>query len=304
VTANRSENARDVRVLAQGLSFLEGPRWRDGRLYVSDFYTHRVLSFEESDGMRELCVVPGQPSGLGFSPEGRLLVVSMLDRRLLRLEGSELVAVADLSNLAGGPCNDMVVDRAGRAYVGNFGWDANPDAPIRATVLIRVEPDGSAAVAADELVFPNGTVISPNGKTLLVAETFASRISAFDLAGDGSLTNRRVWASFGPGSVGGTVASAVASGLPLPDGLAHDAEGAVWMGDAAGSGALRVATGGEILDSVPTGELAVFAVALGGDDRRTLYMCASPPLLQNDPSVDHRAQLLACRVDVPGAGLP
>jgi sugar lactone lactonase YvrE len=299
-----SVSARDVEILADGLSFLEGPRWHGGRLYVSDFYTHRVLSLEPGRKLEVVCNVPGQPSGLGFDGQGRLHVVSMTDRRLLRLEDAALVEVADLSALAPFHCNDMVVDAENRAYVGNFGWDAHPAAPIQATVLIRVDPDGSIAVAATDLVFPNGTVITPDGRTLLVAETFAGRITAFDVAPDGSLSSRRVWADLASETNWETIADAVDSGAPLPDGLALDEEGAVWMGHAAGSGAFRVVEGGEIVDVITTGDLAVYAVALGGEDRRTLYMCASPPLLRSDPTAEHRARLLACRVDVPGAGLP
>ncbi len=297
-------HARETEVLAQGMAFLEGPRWHEGRLYVSDFYLKRVYRLDDDNRLEVVCDVPGQPSGLGFDAAGDLLVVSMTDRRLLRLAGGELEEVCDLGALAPFHCNDMVVDRHGGAYVGNFGWDAAEDPAIRATNLIRVSPDGVATVVAEDLVFPNGAVITDDGGTLLVSETFAGRITAFDIAGDGGLEGRRVWADLAPRADWPTLPDAVASGRPLPDGMALDAEGAVWIGDAAGAGALRVAPGGEILDLVPTGDLSAYAVALGGDDRRTLYICASPPLLQTDPSVEHRAELLATRVDVPGAGLP
>jgi sugar lactone lactonase YvrE len=292
----------DLTLVAEGFTFLESPRWHAGRLYVSDFYDHRVLSFDDN-GMTVVCGgVAGQPSGLGFSPDGSLLVVSMADRRVLRRSGDDLVEVADLTGLAPWYCNDMVVDRHGRAYVGNFGWDPAADSTVSATCLIRVDPDGTAHVAAEGLVFPNGAVLTPDGRTLVISETFASRISAFEVAPDGSLSNRRAWAEFG--DPGPTIQDSVASGLPLPDGMALDAEGAVWIGDAAGPGALRIAEGGEILDTVETGELSVYAVALGGQDRRTLYMCASPPLLQSDPTRTHLSKLYARRVDVPGVGLP
>jgi sugar lactone lactonase YvrE len=303
----------DVTVLADGLSFLEGPRWHDGRLYVSDFYTHRVLSLDGDGALEPVCTVPGQPSGLGFDARGRLLVVSMVDRRLLRLEGDVLHEVADLGGLAPFHCKDMVVDADGAAYVGNFGWDEVARPGITPTALIRVDPDGTPTVAARELVFPNGMAITPDGGTLLVAETFAGRITAFDIGEDGALANRRVWADLAPrrglsgqapGAAWTTIADAVASGRPLPDGLALDEDGAVWIGDAAGSGPLRVVEGGEIVERVDTGPLSVYAVALGGADRRTLSMCASPPLLETDPSTDHRAQLLACRVAAAGVGRP
>ncbi len=293
----------DVEVLADGHAFLEGPRWHDGHLYVSDFYLRRVYRLDD-DGLAVVCAVPGQPSGLGHDPDGRLLVVSMIDRRVLRLVDGTLHTVADLTALAPFHCNDMVVDAAGGAYVGNFGWDSSASDPIEPTTLVRVAPDGTASVAAEELVFPNGCVLTPDGGTLIVAETFAGRITAFDVAADGSLSNRRVWADLAPGADWRTIPEAVASGRPLPDGMALDAEGAVWIGAATGDGALRVAEGGEILDHVPTGDRSVYAVALGGADRRTLYLCVSPPLLQTDPSADHRSALMAGRVEVPGAGRP
>lgn len=293
---------REMTVLGERFSFLEGPRWHGDRLYVSDFYTHRVLAFDEAGGYQTVCEVPGRPSGLGFARDGSLLVVSMVDRRLLRLVGGELREVADLSHLAPWHCNDMLVDAKGRAYIGNFGWDSDADPSVVPTNLIRVDPEGNAHVVAGDLVFPNGAVLTSDGRTLIISETFASRITAFEVADDGSLSNRRIWAVFG--DPGATLPATVASGLPLPDGMALDAEGALWIGDAAGPGALRVAEGGEILDVVETGDLSVYAVALGGNDRQTLFMCASPPLLQTNPAVDHRAMLLSCRVDVSGVGLP
>lgn len=292
----------EASVLAEGFSFLEGPRWRDGRLYVSDFFNNRVLSFGEDGSWKPVCEVTGMPSGLGWTTDGSMLISSMVDRRLLRLDGDVLSEVADLSGLAAWHCNDMVVDDDGRAYVGNFGWDDESDPAVHSTVLVRVDPDGSTHVAADDLVFPNGTVISDDGRTLLVAETFVARISAFDRATDGTLGNRRTWAAFSEPFT--STVDACASGVPLPDGMALDAEGALWIGDAAGSGALRVAPGGKILEKVPTGDHAVFAVALGGADRRTLFMCSARPYGKGDPRAEHVARLLSCRVDVPGVGLP
>lgn len=291
-------------VIADGLSFLEGPRWRDGRLFASDFFTNQVLSFADDGSRERIAIVAGQPSGLGFSPDGALHVVSMLDRRLLRIVDGELVEVADLSDHVTAPCNDMTIDRHGRAYIGNYGWDLDSDGRVRPTRLLRVDPDGSVRVAAGDMIFPNGMVITPDGGTMLVAETFAARISAFDIAADGALSGRRTWAAFADAPFE-TVAEAVASGVPLPDGMALDADGAVWVAHAAGRGALRVAEGGEILDEVRLDDgLTAFAVALGGADRSTLYLCASPPLLASDPPTDHRARLVSCGVDVPGAGLP
>ena len=297
---------RELTVLGEGFSFLEGPRWHDGRLWASDFFTRRVLAFDADGGVETICTLPdSMPSGLGWDPQGRLLVSSMADRRLLRLQDGELVQVADLSGHAPWLCNDMVVDDAGRAYVGNFGWDDEADPTVHPTRLLRVDPDGAVHVAAEDVVFPNGMAISPDGGTLLLSETFAGRISAFDRAPDGTLSNRRTWADFAPPGGFATTTEACLSGLPLPDGMALDAEGALWIGHAFGDGALRVAEGGEILEVVRVGEgQSVFAVALGGPDRRTLHMCAAKPYGAGDPANVHVARLLSCRVEVPGAGRP
>ena len=286
-----------VRRLADGFAFLESPRWHDGALYLSDFYTHRVLLADQQGRYRTVCEVPGQPSGLGFDPENRLLVVSMTDRKLLRLDGSRLTEVADLAALAPYHCNDMLVDDQGRAYIGNFGSDVDLAGP-RPTCLILVEPDGSARIAADDLIFPNGLAITPDGQTLLVAETFAYRITAFSRAVDGSLHSRRTWTSFGdPAS---TMVEPLGSSRVTPDGICLDAEGALWVADATGTGALRVSPTGRRLAYVDTSPDAVYALALGGDDGRTLFMCAAPPLGQSDPACESRSALLCCTVDVPG----
>lgn len=297
-----------IRQLADGFAFLEGPRWHRGHLYVSDFYLRKIFRFDAQAERSVVCDMPGQPSGLGFTPDGSLLIVSMLDQKLLRLRDGQLTTHADLAPYTDFLCNDLLVDGQGRAYVGNFGWDTadGPDAvdpSTHGTQLLLVQPDGTVSVAASNLVFPNGAVLTPDGKTLLIAETFAARISAFDVGAEGSLHNRRVWASFSDRPFK-SVTDAVKSGVPLPDGLTLDAEGAVWMGNAAGRGPLRVFEGGRIAERIDTGNLAVFAVALGDADRRTLYMCASPPLLSNDPSTDHSAKLLSCPVSAPGVGLP
>jgi sugar lactone lactonase YvrE len=292
----------DLRALSTGWSFLESPRWHRGRLYVSDFYSRQVVAFAVDGTYEQLATVPGMPSGLGFDRDGELLVVSMSDRRLLRIRDGQNETVADLGELAGWHCNDMAVDAVGRAYVGNFGWDSSSDPRIRPADLIRVDPDGSAQIAARNLVFPNGIALADGGETLLVAETFAARITAFDVAADGSLVNRRVWAAFAD-SVGESIFDALASGAPLPDGIAVDAENAVWLGDAGGGGALRVAEGGEILERIEVGAReTVFAVALGGEDLRTLFLCVAPVPLESDPEVDRLSRLVACRVEVAGAG--
>jgi sugar lactone lactonase YvrE len=214
-------------VLRQGLYFGECPRWHDGRLWYSDFYGHTVHALTPGRADERVVEVAGQPAGLGWLPDGSLLIVSMVDRRVLRLgpDGS-LSEHAALGEWATFHCNDMVVDAAGRAYVGNFGFDlfalrSGEAVPSRSAALIRVDPDGQVSVAADELEFPNGTVITPDGGTLIVAETMARRLTAFDVSADGALANRRVWADLKPHEI-------------APDGICLDASGAVWAANAAG----------------------------------------------------------------------
>ena len=277
-----------LKVLVDGLTFPEGPRWRDGRLYFSDFYSHRVLAVDLDGKLDTIATVPQQPSGLGFAPDGTLLIVSMLDRRLLRLKGGKLETVADMSALATGPCNDMVVDAKGRAYVGNFGFDRHKGEAQRTACLTRVDRDGSVTKAADDLLFPNGTVITPDGKTLIVGETLANRLTAFDIAGDGGLSNRRVFAELG------TV---------FPDGICLDAEGAVWVADPRGNRVVRVFEGGRVARTILTGNRGSFACMLGGPDRKTLFVLTnsgSGPAMEQ--KTDDRIEVID--VDVPGAGLP
>ena len=172
-------SAPDLLPFVKGLAFPESPRWHDGALWFSDFYERRVSRVTAGGRVEPVVDVPGQPSGLGWLPDGRLLVVSMNDRRLLRLDGRALVEVADLSALAPAPCNDMLVDAQGRAYIGNFGFDLQARASFAPTSLILVTPDGRARVVADDMHFPNGTVLTPDGRTLIVGESYGQRLTAF-----------------------------------------------------------------------------------------------------------------------------
>lgn len=283
----------ELETVLEGLAFGEGPRWHDGRLYFSDQHAHQVLALDPSGSVEEIVRVEQQPSGLGWTPDGHMLIVSMLDRRLLRFDtdesdGARLTEVADLSALAAYHCNDMVVDAKGRAYVGNFGFDLDAGEQPRPANIAAVEPDGSARVVADDMLFPNGTVITPDGSTLIVAETVAGRLTAFTIGPDGSLSDRRVWAQL-TGAV--------------PDGICLDAEGAIWLACPLTSRCLRVAEGGAILEEIATGQ-AAFACMLGGDDRRTLYVLTSE---LDGPAVTvarRPGRIRARGVDVPGVGLP
>lgn len=290
--------------LISGYDFLEGPRWHDGRLWVSDFYTHKVIAVDMEGRVEIMARVEQQPSGLGWLPDGRLLVVSMGDKKVLRREpNGSLVVHADLSGIAGGPCNDMVVDRAGRAYVGNFGFEMS-GGRLRTASLARVEPDGKVYEAASDLYFPNGAMITHDGRTLLVNETFGNRVSAFDILPNGTLGPRRDWASFGPLPEGDDFKTLIPQLKVAPDGGALDAEGNLWIADAIGKRALRVEAGGRVLEKISTGDMGVFACMLGGPDRRTLFLCVAP-----DSSGHHRqgagqAAVWFLDVKVPGAGHP
>ena len=275
--------------LLDGLTFPEGPRWHDGRLWFSDFYTHRVIALDEAGKAETIVHVPQQPSGLGWLPDGTLLVVSMLDRKLMRFAGGVLSEYADLSGLATGPCNDMVVDGKGRAYVGNFGFDRFKDEPERTASLIRVDPDRSVSEATVELLFPNGTVITPDGKKLIIAETIGQALTIFDITEDGSLENRGVFAQ-----------------MPemFPDGICLDAEGAVWFANPRKGYVARVFEGGQIERRIDLAEgRGAFACMLGGADGRTLFICScigSGP----DTATKANGRIETIRVDVPRAGLP
>src|SRR5271166_1949561 len=167
---------RTLKVLLDKLAFPEGPRWHDGKLYFSDMHAHKVMTVDLGGKTETICEVPNRPSGLGWLPDGRMLVVSMTDRKLMRLDRDGLKVTADMTKLAPFDCNDMVVDARGRAYVGNFGFDLHKNETPRGTTVVMVAPDGGTCVVAEEMMFPNGMVITPDGKTLIVGETFGRRL--------------------------------------------------------------------------------------------------------------------------------
>ena len=279
-------------ILLDGLKFPEGPRWHEGRLWFSDMHAHRVMTVEESGQTSIICEVPNRPSGLGFTPDGRLLVVSMTDRKLLCLNGNlGLKEVSDITSFADGDANDMVVDDQARSYIGNFGFDYSADEKFGAASLVMVRPDGVAQVVAEELLFPNGSVITPDGGTLVVAETYGRRLTAFDINGvDGTLSNRRIWAEIEPAT---------------PDGICLDAEGAIWVASPVTEEFIRVLEGGEVTDRIklPPGKGA-YACMLGGADGRTLFLCTSEGSQQDRVEGRSRGWIETVRVDVPHAGLP
>ncbi|MGC2617994.1 MAG: SMP-30/gluconolactonase/LRE family protein [Acidobacteriaceae bacterium] len=290
--------------LVDGLSFTECPRWRDGRLYFSDRYTRRILALSLDGSVATYARTEGLPAGIGFLPDGRLLIASMVARKILRREhDGTIVEHADVSALAPGRLNDMLVDDEGRAWVGNFGFDLFSGEPARSTVLIRVAPDGTPAIAARDLAFPNGTVLTADRKTLIIAETLANRLSAFTVS-DGGLGGRRIWAAFGDPPETNDVGRILAGAAVAPDGICLDAEGAVWVADVLNRRVIRVTEGGTIVQEMETDGLCAFACMLGGDDGQTLFVCAAPTFDEAEAAAHHRSSILMTRVDVPHAGLP
>ncbi len=274
-----------LETVLDGLVFPECPRWHEMSLFFSDMHdgkVYRMMSPGKADVVFEL---PNYPAGLGWLPDGTLQVVCMKERRLYR-GGAPFT---DLSALAAGQTNDMVVDREGRAYIGNFGFDLNAGEKPRSTVLIAVELDGSARVVAEDLSFPNGMVITPDGKTLIVAETFAGKLTAFDIAADGVLSNRRVFASI-EGVYG--------------DGICLDADGGVWVSCAEAFRTFRVVEGGKITHEIPHPGRHSYACMLGGSDGRDLFICTAEDHLPQKTVAMRSGKIERVRVDVRGAGLP
>ncbi|MDO9488236.1 MAG: SMP-30/gluconolactonase/LRE family protein [Sphingomonadaceae bacterium] len=287
-----------TRTLLTGLHFGEGPRWHDGRLWFSDFHAHAVSSVSLAADVRVEFEIDDQPSGLGWLPDGSLLVVSMVKRQLLRRAPDGAVSIhADLSGVATFHANDLVVDAVGRAFVGNFGFDlaaAMASGGIEGVMaapgladLALVHPDGRVEVAARGLAFPNGSVITPDGKTLIVAESFAQRLTAFDIAADGTLSARRVWAP---------------TGDRIPDGIALDAAGRVWIANAAAPECVLIAEGGAVIETIATDQ-PCYACMLGGDDGRSLFMLTAPALT-DPPSATPAGHILVATVEVGHAGRP
>jgi sugar lactone lactonase YvrE len=280
-----SENSASVLTeLVTDLVFPEGPRWHDGQLWFADMHDGAIHRVGLDGILTTVLRIPGrEPSGLGFMPNGDLLFVDMQARHLVRFDGERETLHADLSGLTPDKLNDMVVDRDGRAYVGSFPLERD------AGVLIEVDADRSARVVATELDFPNGTVLSEDGRTLVVTESRARRHSAFDVATDGSLSNRRVFAEV-PEAAG--------------DGLALDAEGALWSALPLGNQVVRVLEGGEITHRIALGEAVPLAVMLGGPERRTLFILSSCTAYASQIEGRRLGRIDYVEVSVPGAGLP
>jgi sugar lactone lactonase YvrE len=280
--------SHDTKILLDGLLFPEGPRWHAEKLWFSDMQGLHVMTVDLNGNAEKIVEIKASPSGLGWLPDGRLLVVSMTDRRLLRLDPVGLVEIADLNDLASFHCNDMVVDKVGRAYIGNFGFDLAANAPVEPAEIVLVDPDGSTRVVAEELYFPNGTVITPDNRTLIVAETWGHCLTAFDIESDGSLKNRRTWANLKD---------------VYPDGICLDGEGAIWLAAPYPAEVMRVQEGGNITHRLNV-TTKPYACMLGGPERRTLFVCTAGSSNPDEVLANPNGKIEIVEVEIPGAGRP
>ena len=278
-----------TKTLVDGLCFGEGPRWHEGRLFFSDMHANTVYTVDTVGNLEAIVQLEDdEPSGLGWLPDGRLLIVSMKNQKLLAFSDGKLTEFADLSAIATYHCNDMVTDGNGRSYVGNFGFDPHSDAEVQTAAMMLVHPDGTTELAADNLLFPNGTVITPDGKTLIVGESFDAKLTAFDINSDGTLANRREWAK-----IEGTV----------PDDICLDKAGGIWVASPNSNAVLRVVEGGEVTDRVTTRNKA-FACILGGPEFKTLFIMTSRSSQPDICKSEKSAAIEFVTVQHAGAGLP
>jgi sugar lactone lactonase YvrE len=281
------ESMPELQTLMTGRALGESPRWHDGRLWFSDWGAQEIVAVDVGGESEVMVRAPSIPFCIDWLPDGRLLIVSGSEGLLLRreLDGS-LVTHADLTGLSRYPWNDIVVDGRGNAYVGNIGFDfaAGEFAP---GILALVTPDGSARQVADGVAFPNGVIVTPDNSTLILAESYGNRLTAFDIAADGSLSNRRVWAHLGDGA---------------PDGICLDADHAIWYGDVPNKRFVRVREGGQVLQTLEL-DRGCFACMLGGADRRTLFLMAAE-WPESWSGGRRTGQVLTVQAPAPGAGWP
>jgi sugar lactone lactonase YvrE len=281
----------ELRALLSGISFGEQPRWHEGRLWFSDWGPREVIAVDLEGASEVILEAPAFPCCVDWLPDGRLLVVSAREGRLLRTEpDGSFVLHADLSTLSDRPPgNELVVDGRGNAYVNGGGFDLMAGEEFAPGMIALATPDGSTRRVADELAFPNGMLVTPDNSTLIVAESYAKRLTAFEIGADGGLSNRRVWADLQDG---------------VPDGICLDAENAVWYGDVPNERCVRVREGGEVLQTIEL-DRGCFACALGGVDRRTLFMMATewngPAAMFAEPRT---GQVLTAEAPAPGVGWP
>lgn len=274
----------EIKILLSGLEFPEGPRWRNGKLFFSDAAGGKVIAVDEKGKSEVLVQIQDWPSGLGFLNDGRMLIVSMQNRCLMRLDPEGLKTHADLSKFTEYNCNDSVTDANGRTYIGNWGTKSL-ESPADPTCIIMVTQDGEAKVVAEGLLFPNGCIVTPDCKTFIVAETQGGCLTAFDIENSGNLINRRIWAEIKDFT---------------PDGICLDEEGAIWVANPSKAEVLRVLEGGEITTTIKVKDTNVYSCTLGGDDGRTLFLCTSQLFERKRSS----GRIEFVKVDVPGIEIP
>ena len=307
---------KELKKLTGGLYFGEGPRWHKNKLWFSDFYSHKVMTLDENNSLETVCEVPNQPAGLGWLPNGDLLIVSMLDRKILRFSEGSISVHADLSEYVAHKCNDMVVGRDGTAYVGNFGMgDAGES--LNSTHLMIVKSDGTVLKGPDNLLFPNGTVITEDGKNLIIAETLGAKLTSFDIEDNGELTNRKLWARTSPlfslliikflSSMGFDLSkvdfSKYSKNLHVPDGICLDEKNGIWIASPTTKAVVRIEKGGNITDTINTPKGA-FACMLGGKERKTLYVIISNSSDPEEAQASPEGEIHSIEVEIPGVGKP
>ena len=297
---------------AEGLHFGEGPRWHDSKLWFSDFYHKAVMTLDESGNVEKIVDIPNQPSGLGWLPNGDLLIVSMLDRKIMKFSKNLLTVHADLSSLTPFKCNDMVVDKDGHAYVGNFG-SLEHATNIKPTCLIHVDPEGNADIAAEKLDFPNGTVITPDGKKMIIGETYGGKLTSFDIDENKKLSGRKVWAQMIPNSyylltrivraLKIPVKEGRATPYPVPDGICLDNNMGVWVASPTTAEVVRYTEGGIITNRITTPNRA-YACMLGGKEGKTLFVCTAKTSTPEQASVEKTGKIYSIEVEYSRAGCP
>ncbi|MSP41860.1 MAG: gluconolactonase [Alphaproteobacteria bacterium] len=280
---------QQLEVLAGEFAFLEGPRWRDGKLWLSDVFGKAIYTVTADGARTKILDVPKGPSGLGFLPDKTPVFASMADRCLYKIVNGQMVLHADISKLVNSDINDMVIDAKGNAYVGNMGYDLFGGEEMKPTNMILVTAEGKAREVADGLAFPNGPVITPDGKILIVAESFGRKLTAFDIQADGSLKNQRLFADLDGAE---------------PDGICLDAEGAVWLAAINRGGFLRVKEGGEVTHKIETGKRMAIACTLGGADGHTFYALTFGGAFKEISKGGRNSRIETTRVEVGASGSP
>ena len=304
-------------LIAKNLHFSEGPRWHDNKLWFSDFYQHAVFNIDENHNIKKVVDIPNQPSGLGWMPDESMLIVSMLDRKVMKFKDGQLSVHSDLSKLTKFRCNDMVVDNDGHAFVGNFG-SLHHAKDIKPTCLIHIDPEGNSKIAAENLDFPNGAVITSDGKQLIIGETYAGRLTSFDISTNRNLSNRRIWARMMPiwyyvgfriiltqvyKFLNLQVKEGAITPFPVPDGICLDSANGIWVASPTTSEVIRFEEGGKITDRIKTPDRA-YACMLGGVDGNTLYISTAKGSAPEVASGELAGKIYALKVNHFHAGKP